>query len=170
MTPAGFPHSEIPGSQLGCQLPGLIAGSYVLHRLLVPRHPPCALSSLSCYKDARVHCVVLKLRAIPPSSPALTARTSRPSRQFAERMVRRDRRARLLRTQQCAWNACTLGSRFHAGRTRRRDSTDELRERSRPNSRRSTSELDCRGTHVPETGRWTAKRCALAAKCSLERR
>src|SRR3954451_2893530 len=87
MTPAGFPHSEIPGSQLGCQLPGLIAGSYVLHRLLVPRHPPCALSSLSCYKDARVHCVVLKLRAVPPSSPALTARTSRPSRQFAERMV-----------------------------------------------------------------------------------
>ena len=27
--------------------PGLIAGSYVLHRLLVPRHPPIALSSLS---------------------------------------------------------------------------------------------------------------------------
>jgi hypothetical protein len=26
--------------------PRLIAGSYVLHRLLVPRHPPCALSSL----------------------------------------------------------------------------------------------------------------------------
>jgi hypothetical protein len=27
--------------------PGLIAGSNVLHRLLVPRHPPIALSSLS---------------------------------------------------------------------------------------------------------------------------
>jgi hypothetical protein len=27
--------------------PGLIAGSYVLHRLLMPRHPPCALHSLS---------------------------------------------------------------------------------------------------------------------------
>jgi hypothetical protein len=27
--------------------PGLFAGSYVLHRLLVPRHPPIALSSLS---------------------------------------------------------------------------------------------------------------------------
>ena len=27
--------------------PGLIAGSNVLHRLLMPRHPPCALHSLS---------------------------------------------------------------------------------------------------------------------------
>src|SRR3954469_21808161 len=151
----GFPIRKSPDHSSVANFPGLIAGSYVLHRLLVPRHPPCALSSLSCYKDARVHCVVLKLRAVPPSSPALTARTSRPSRQFAERMVRRDRRARSLRTQQCAWNASPLGSRFRAGRTRRRDSTDELRERSRPNSRRSTSELDCRGTHVLETGRWT---------------
>src|SRR3954451_16146570 len=83
MTPAGFPHSEIPGSQLGCQLPGLIAGSYVLHRLLVPRHPPCALSSLSCYKDARVHCVVLKLRAVPSSVPALTESASLLCREFA---------------------------------------------------------------------------------------
>ena len=27
--------------------PGLIAGSYVLHRLLVPRNPPCALPDLA---------------------------------------------------------------------------------------------------------------------------
>src|SRR4051812_35487874 len=26
---------------------GLIAASYVLHRLLVPRHPPCALTNLA---------------------------------------------------------------------------------------------------------------------------
>ncbi len=47
MTGAGFPHSDTPGSTLRCQLPRLIAGSYVLHRLLMPRHPPCALCSLS---------------------------------------------------------------------------------------------------------------------------
>ncbi len=47
MTPAGFPHSEIPGSKLVCSSPGLIAAYRVLHRLLVPRHPPCALSSLT---------------------------------------------------------------------------------------------------------------------------
>ena len=34
-------HSSVANS------PGLIAGSYVLHRLLMPRHPPCALHSLS---------------------------------------------------------------------------------------------------------------------------
>src|SRR6201992_1167086 len=42
----GFPHSEIPGSKLACSSPGLIAACYVLHRLLAPRHPPYALSSL----------------------------------------------------------------------------------------------------------------------------
>ncbi len=47
MTPAGFPHSDIPGSKPVCDSPGLIAAYHVLHRLLVPRHPPCALSSLT---------------------------------------------------------------------------------------------------------------------------
>ena len=43
----GFPHSEIPGSKPACGSPGLIAASHVLHRLLAPRHPPYALSSLT---------------------------------------------------------------------------------------------------------------------------
>src|SRR3954452_6746398 len=66
--------------------PRLIAASYVLHRLLVPRHPPCALKNLATQKshtpapgrkrlcgptqtlllteseDARVHCAVLNVR------------------------------------------------------------------------------------------------------------
>src|SRR5690349_19338005 len=43
----GFPirtssnHSSVASSSR------LIAGSYVLHRLLVPRHPPCALKNLT---------------------------------------------------------------------------------------------------------------------------
>ena len=44
---AGFPHSEIPGSMLMCSSPRLIAACHVLHRLLMPRHSPCALSSLT---------------------------------------------------------------------------------------------------------------------------
>ena len=44
--PAGFPHSEIPGSKPACGSPRLIAACHVLHRLLAPRHPPYALSSL----------------------------------------------------------------------------------------------------------------------------
>ena len=47
MTRRGFPHSEIPGSKLVCSSPGLIAAYRVLHRLLAPRHSPCALSSLT---------------------------------------------------------------------------------------------------------------------------
>src|SRR5947199_5603021 len=43
----GFPHSEIPGSKLICSSPGLIAAYRVLHRLLVPRHSPYTLSSLT---------------------------------------------------------------------------------------------------------------------------
>ena len=48
-----FPHSEISGSKDICSSPKLIAAYHVFHRLLVPRHPPCALSSLtSCLKAA----------------------------------------------------------------------------------------------------------------------
>ena len=43
---AGFPHSDILGSKPACGSPGLIAACHVLHRLLAPRHPPYALSSL----------------------------------------------------------------------------------------------------------------------------
>ena len=43
----GFPHSEIPGSKPVCGSPRLIAAYHVLHRLLLPRHSPCALSSLT---------------------------------------------------------------------------------------------------------------------------
>ena len=54
--------------------PRLFAGSYVLLRLLVPRHPPCALKNLTTkdYKDARVHCAVLKQRVNPQPAPAPT--------------------------------------------------------------------------------------------------
>ena len=46
MTPAGFPHSDIFGSTPACDSPKLFAANHVLHRLLTPRHSPCALSSL----------------------------------------------------------------------------------------------------------------------------
>src|SRR5262245_23668050 len=51
MTPAGFPHSDISGSKVVCASPELIAAYHVLHRLLAPRHPPCALSSLTGKND-----------------------------------------------------------------------------------------------------------------------
>ena len=44
---ARFPHSEICGSMDICSSPQLIAACHVFLRLLVPRHPPCALYSLT---------------------------------------------------------------------------------------------------------------------------
>ena len=43
----GFPHSDIYGSMRMCRSPSLIAACHVLLRLLMPRHSPCALISLT---------------------------------------------------------------------------------------------------------------------------
>jgi hypothetical protein len=70
MTLAGLPHSGISGSTLACSSPELIAADHALLRLLVPRHPPCALSSLTIESPNRLsgrgqrqthHCVTLPL-------------------------------------------------------------------------------------------------------------
>ena len=69
--------------------PRIIAGCYVLLRLLVPRHPPCALHELHTTKyfrpknkDARVHCTVLEQpphdrRHHPPAPTASPPRSRR---------------------------------------------------------------------------------------------
>ena len=49
---AGFPHSDISGSMDICSSPKLIAACRVLRRLLMPRHSPCALYSLTNRKRA----------------------------------------------------------------------------------------------------------------------
>ena len=48
---ARFPHSEISGSKCICHSPKLFAAYYVFHRLLVPRHPPCALCCLTIIRN-----------------------------------------------------------------------------------------------------------------------
>jgi hypothetical protein len=47
MTRSGLPHSDIAGSKAASASPTLFAGNHVLHRLLVPRHPPYALNNFS---------------------------------------------------------------------------------------------------------------------------
>ena len=47
MTRTGFPHSGILGLASVCDYPRLIAAYHALHRLLMPRHPPYTLSSLT---------------------------------------------------------------------------------------------------------------------------
>src|SRR5246127_2897160 len=43
----GFPIRRSPDITPVCGSPELIAACHVLHRLFLPRHPPCALSSLT---------------------------------------------------------------------------------------------------------------------------
>lgn len=51
----GFPHSEIFGSKPIPGSPKLIAGYHVLHRLLLPRHPPNALIALDLTRKKKDH-------------------------------------------------------------------------------------------------------------------
>ena len=55
--PCGLPHSEIRGLTDICSSPRLIAACHVLHRLLMPRHSPCALFSLTYRRRNSLHSV-----------------------------------------------------------------------------------------------------------------
>ena len=76
ITLGGFPHSEISGSTLVCSSPKLIAACHVLHRLLAPRHPPYALSSLTTLGNWRTPSV----GNISPAPPVARRRFSSPLR------------------------------------------------------------------------------------------
>src|ERR1700692_1830339 len=81
----GFPQSEIPGSKPACGSPRLIAASHVLHRLLAPRHPPYALSSLTIKLTRHVAaatCFFAELRA--DNSPFSTFHNSLSRAELAD--------------------------------------------------------------------------------------
>ena len=73
--PGGFPHSGILGLTLDDNSPRLIAAIHALHRLLAPRHPPHALSSLIHVRrqhliyiivdTSYLFCSVVKVRSVP---------------------------------------------------------------------------------------------------------
>ena len=78
----GLPHSEIPGSKFVCNSPRLIAACHVLHRLLAPRHPPYALSSLTIKLTQRLsgsHRLLYGSIFPAPSRPALSLPKGRGS-------------------------------------------------------------------------------------------
>ena len=96
---SGFPIRKSPDQCLVTDSPGLIAGSNVLLRLLVPRHPPCALINLATTDDARVHCAVLKIRAVPGRAPPRYAGgANRSEGRHNTRSLRTQQRARPGRT------------------------------------------------------------------------
>ena len=58
---AGFPHSDISGSMDICSSPKLFAAYHVFHRLLVPRHPPCALLRLTSVINLPINCFPVRI-------------------------------------------------------------------------------------------------------------
>ena len=73
----GFPHSVISGSMLICSSPKLFAAYHDLHRLLMPRHSPCALFSLTFVSQTLKHFAGLKFWLLATSSiSALVLRSS----------------------------------------------------------------------------------------------
>src|SRR5579862_7886096 len=73
----GLPHSDIHGSTPARGSPWLFAACHVLHRLLVPRHPPNALLSLKITAH-------LSMRLPPCTETILRRRSSVFSRQSSE--------------------------------------------------------------------------------------
>jgi hypothetical protein len=69
----GFPIRKSPGQRLVSTSPGLIAAAHVLHRLLAPRHPPCALVLLIRREPVFHRYGVFKVRAgrRPPNETAV---------------------------------------------------------------------------------------------------
>ena len=61
LSACGFPHSDIHGSKDICSSPWLFAAYHVFRRLLVPRHPPCALYCLTIpYFAVKSDCIALQ--------------------------------------------------------------------------------------------------------------
>ena len=79
----GFPHSEISGSTDICSSPKLIAACHVLLRLLMPRHSPCALISLTIFLVLRKNYAGHRSFSISRSNCSFTHNSTKKSVCFA---------------------------------------------------------------------------------------
>ena len=100
---SGFPHSGIPGSQPACGSPRHIAAYRALHRLLVPRHPPCALSSLTFLRGTMSFALLCRFGRLSAHVPTVRSaprlpRSSNRSLLPPLKAARHDELRKLLRT------------------------------------------------------------------------
>src|SRR5690625_5720439 len=65
----GFPIRTSWPHRLVINSTRLIADSHVLHRLLLPRHPPCALSNLPHYQPHGLTVTKSSANTTPPHTP-----------------------------------------------------------------------------------------------------
>ena len=83
ITREGFPHSDICGSQAICASPQLFAAYRVLLRLLMPRHSPCALISLTIFLVLRKNYAGHRSFSISRSNCSFTHNSTKKSVCFA---------------------------------------------------------------------------------------
>jgi hypothetical protein len=91
----GCPIRRSPDQHLLSGSPELIAASHVLHRLLAPRHSPCALSSLTMFATGRPHgpgVQTQRLGELPRACSRTDGYPSRLSKNPARSPVRLSRR------------------------------------------------------------------------------
>ena len=81
----GFPIRASRDQRSFDSSPGLIAAFHALHRLPVPRHPPCTLSIFampgtpmtdSMYSIFKDHCFLVEVSGLEPPTPCLQGRCS----------------------------------------------------------------------------------------------
>jgi hypothetical protein len=100
----GFPIRKSPDQRMVSSFPGLIAAAHVLHRLLAPRHPPCALRHLTRKNTFYCRYGVFKVRV--GSSSARRAPTRRPARRHESRST--------VSQNSTAWNQRSRSTSFQA--------------------------------------------------------
>ncbi len=89
----GFPIRKSRGQRLVSTSPGLIAAAHVLHRLLAPRHPPCALSLLIVKNS---HFATMEFSRCARASARPTRNTRPPAFEKAPGPVSQNSAARLV--------------------------------------------------------------------------
>src|SRR5262245_57815523 len=82
---SGFPIRRSPDQSLLSGSPGLFAASHVLRRLLAPRHPPCALSSLTMIATRHVTAAMCHVAIAWASYHALALRRILPVQSVKDR-------------------------------------------------------------------------------------
>jgi hypothetical protein len=110
-----FPYSEIPGSKPACGSPRLIAACHVLLRLLVPRHPPYALSSLTIKltQHVSIPCEIETLKTVQTKGLAAIRGCTSGVTRFSELLSKpRNSRAEPMRGKFAFPHCATLEQKF----------------------------------------------------------
>ena len=123
VSPARFPHSDTPGSMLACSSPRLIAACHVLHRRLVPRHPPCALLYLtSTNRWSRIQETCTKSMRVSPKAPDVLVSAQLPLYEVPKTLSHKPMLSRSSGIDQESSRGCCIAirvSRKQAGRLSR---------------------------------------------------